>query len=168
MNVIDPLRRNWLPRGRLARRTRGLVLGGLWLRWATWRQAQQLDQQLAHGTDPITSDELSLRAGQLGSARCRGRFACVLRGSVELAGAPFDPMRMGRAVVRRDQVQENRELLLSLADRLRAGGSLGVQGLAMTSLLVGDGVSPLYSKLAQRSLEASANHALLALDRGWA
>ena len=108
MNAIDPLSRNWLPRGRLARQTRGLLLGGLRLRWVTWRQARQLDEQLARGTDPIASDELSLRAGQLASARTRARFACVLRGAVELADAPFDPFRMGRPVIRRAQVQENR------------------------------------------------------------
>jgi hypothetical protein len=168
MNSIDHLSRNWLPRGRLARRTRGLVLGGWRLRWVTWRQARGRGEQVARGADPITSDELSLRAGQLASARTRGRFACVLRGAVELADAPFDPFRMGRPVVQRAQVQENRDLLLELADRLRASGWLGAQGLAITSLLVGDGVSPLYSKAATGSLKASVNHALLALDRGWA
>jgi hypothetical protein len=166
MNVIDLLSRDWLPRGRLARRTRGLLLGGVWLRCVTWRQARQLDEQLARGTDPITSDALSLRAGQLTSARSRGRFACVLRGAVELADAPFDPVRMGRPVIRRAQVHENRGLLLELADRLRAGGGLGVQGLAITSLLVGDGVSPLYSKAERGSLKEIVNRALLALDRG--
>jgi hypothetical protein len=164
MNVIDPLSRDWLPSGRLARRTRGLFLGGVWLRFITWRRAHDLDEQLASGTDPISSDELSLRAGQLASARTRARFACVLRGAVELAHAPFDPVRMGRPVIRRAQVQENRELLLELADRLRAGGYVRVQGLAITSLLVGDGVSALYSKAARRSLNASVGHALLALD----
>jgi hypothetical protein len=164
MNAIDPLSRSWLPRGRLARQTRGLLLGGLRLRLVTWRQARELDEQLARGTDPITSDELSLRAGQLASARNRARFACVLRGAVELAGAPFDPFRMGRPLIRRAQVQENRELLLELASRLKASRWLGAQGLAITSLLVGDGVSPLYSKAASSSLTASLNHALLALD----
>jgi hypothetical protein len=168
MNVIDPTSRGWLPRGRLARRTRGLLLGGVWLRCVTWRRARGLDEQLARGTDPITSDELSLRAGQLASARSRERFACVLRGAVELADAPFDPVRIGRPVIRRAEVQENRELLLELANRLRARRYLGVQGLAITSLLVGDGVSPLYSKATRSSLKASVKHTLLALDRGWA
>jgi hypothetical protein len=163
MNAIDPLSRDWLPSRHLARRTRGLVLGGVRLRWVTWRQVRQLDEQLASGTDPIHSDELSLRAGQLTSARSRGRFACVLRGAVELADAPFDPARLGRSAIRRAQVRENRELLLELADRLRSGGYLGVQGLAITSLLVGDGVSPLYSKAARSSLRTSVSRALLAL-----
>jgi hypothetical protein len=159
------LSRDWLPPG-LARRTRGPLLGGVWLRWVTWRQSRELDELLALGADPIISDELSLRAGQLGSARLRGRFACILRGAVALADAPFDPLRLGRPVVRRAQIQENRRLLLELADRLGAGGILGVQGLAITSLLVGDGVSPLYSKASRSSLKASINDALLALERG--
>jgi hypothetical protein len=164
MNAIDPLSRDWLPRGRLARRTRGLLLGGVWLRWVTWRRARELDEQLALGMDPIVSDELSLRAGQLGSARSRGRFACILRGAVELADAPFDPARLGSPAIRRAQVKESRDLLLALADRLRAGGLLGVQGLAITSLLVGDGVSPLYAKAGRGSLRTSVSRALLALD----
>jgi hypothetical protein len=163
MNANDRLSRHWLPRGRLARRTRGLLLGGVWLRWVTWRQARQLDEQLALGMDPIASDELSLRAGQLGSARSRRRFACVLRGVVELADFPFDPVRIGPPVIKRAVVQENRRLLLELADRLGIGRHLGVQGLAITSLLVGDGVSPLYSKASSGSLNESINRALLAL-----
>jgi hypothetical protein len=166
MNAIDPLSRSWLPRGRLARRTRGLLLGGVWLRWVTRRQARGLDEQLALGIDPIASDELSLRAGQLRSAQSRDRFACVLRGAVALADAPYDPVRLGRPAIRRAQVRENGELLLELADRLRAGGGLGVQGLALTSLLVRDGVSPLYSKAAGGSLKASVNDALHALEGG--
>jgi hypothetical protein len=168
MNAIDACRRTWLPRGRLARRTRGLLLGGVWLRFVTWRQARELDEQLARGTDPIASDELSLRAGQLISARTRGRLACTLRGVVELADAPFDPVRLGSPAMRRAHVKANRELLLELADRVRSGVHLGVQGLAITSILVRDGVSPLYSKAANSSLEAYVNDALLALDRGWA
>ena len=168
MNLIDPLSRDWLPRGRLARRTRGLLLGGMWLRCVTWRRARRLDEELARGTDPIASDELSLRAGQLGSARSRGRFACVLRGVVELADAPFDPARMGRPVMRRRQVRENRGLLLDLADLLGAGGRLHVQGLAITSLLVADGVSPLHARAEGASLKEAVSRALLALDAGFA
>jgi hypothetical protein len=164
MNATDRLSRDWLPRGRLARRTRGLLLGGLWLRWVTWRRARELDEQLALGMDPIASDELSLRAGQLGSARSRRRFACVLRGVVALADFPFDPVRIGPPVIRRAVVQENRRLLLELADRLGVGSILGAQGLAITSLLVADGVSPLYSKASRNSLKVSVNQALLALD----
>jgi hypothetical protein len=156
--------RPWLPRGRLARQTRGLLLGGVWLRCLTWWRAHELDDQLAGGADPMASNELSLRVGQLSSARSRRRFVCALRGAVDLADRPFDPLRMGAPLIRRAEVRANRELLLELAERLRAGGPLGVEGLASTSLLVGDGLSPLFCK-GNGSLTLSASHALLTLDR---
>ena len=49
-------------------------------------------------------------------------------------------------MIRRAEVRANRELLLELAERLGAGGPLCVEGLAITSLLVGDGLSPLFCK----------------------
>jgi nucleotide-binding universal stress UspA family protein len=56
-------------------------LGGVWLRCLTWWRAVDLDSRLAGGADPIRSDALRLRVGQLGSAgsgrallaRCAGR-----------------------------------------------------------------------------------------------
>jgi len=114
----------------------------------------------------MRSDELSLRFGQLTSERTRRRFVCALRGAIELADRPFDPLRLGPPLISRAEVQKNRELLLELAERLTAGGSLAVEGLAITSLLVGDGSSPLFYKAASGSLTASANYALLALERG--
>jgi hypothetical protein len=83
-------RRTWVPGARLARRTRGLVLGGLWLRLVTWSRSSALDRELAAGVDPLTSDELSLRAGQLQSAKSRNRLACGLRGAVNLSSRPSD------------------------------------------------------------------------------
>jgi hypothetical protein len=157
--------RQWLPRGRLARQTRGLWLGGIWLRCVTRWRAHALDDQLARGADPMQSNELSLRVGQLSSERSRRRFVCALRGAVELADTPFDPLWMGPPLIRRAEVRANRELLLELADRLRGSGPLGVQGLALTSLLVGDGFSPLFCR-DSGSLTASANYALLAFERG--
>jgi hypothetical protein len=147
--------RPWVPRGRLARQTRGLLLGGAWLRC--------LDDQLARGADPMESNELSLRLGQLSSERSRRRFACALRGAVDLADRPFDPLRMGAPLIRRAEVRANRELLLELAERVTADGPLGVEGLAITSLLLGDGSSPLFCK-GSGSLALSASHALLALE----
>jgi hypothetical protein len=157
--------RRWLPRGRLARQTRGLLLGGVWLRCVTWWRAHALDDQLARGADPMESNELSLRVGQLSSERSRRRFVCALRGAVELADRPFDPLRMGAPLISRAEVRTNRGLLLELAERLKAGGPLGVEGLAITSLLVDDGLSPLFCK-GNGSLTLSASDALLALERG--
>jgi hypothetical protein len=158
--------RRWLPSRRLARRSRGLVLGGIWLRWRTWVRAQELDGLLARGADPMDSDELSLRVGQLGSPRSRARLACALRGTVELADRQPEPFGMPRSQIRRAEIRASRELLLELAERVDSRGPVGVEGLGLTSLLIGDRASPLYDGDARRSLPATAFTALVALERG--
>jgi hypothetical protein len=114
--------------------------------------------------DPMVSDELSLRVGQLRSAGTRVRLAHALRGAVELAHGHRAPLTTTR--LRRPAIRENDELLLALADRLRNGEALGVQGLAMTARLVNDHSSPLYRAGAGDSLPATVLEALDALERG--
>jgi hypothetical protein len=157
----------WLPSRRLARRSRGVVLGGIWLRWRTWVHAQELNGLLARGADPMDSDELSLRVGQLGSARSRARLACALRGAVELADRQPEPFGMPRSQIRRAEIRASRELLLELADRVGSSDPVGVEGLALTSLLIGDRVSPLYDGDARRSVTVATFTALVALERGY-
>ena len=159
--------RRWLPSGRLARQSRGPLLGGVWLHWHTLRRAHDLDTQLAGGTDPLQSDQLSLRVGQLASARTRARLASALRGAVKLADMQYDPFRMPRPMIQRARIRANRQLLLELAGCLSAGGPLGVEGLAMASLLVNDRTGPLHRQTATHSLAVSAHNALVALERGF-
>jgi hypothetical protein len=156
--------RRWLPSRSLARRTRGPLLGGLWLRVLTRRRATDLDRQLAHGTDPVQSDELSLRVGQLRSASNRSRLAVALRGAVEMANGRHPPLITTR--LRLPEIDENEELVLALADRLRGGEPLGVEGLAMTSRLVHDRSSPLHRGRHGGSLPTALSEALAALERG--
>jgi hypothetical protein len=158
-------RRRWLASPRLARRSRGLVLGGVWLRFATRSRASDLDRELASGADPMESDESSLRVGQLRSAKSRARLASALRRAVELAGRAPGRLTVPPCRFRRRDIQANRELLLELAEVLE-GGALGVEGLAMTSLLVGDASSPLYREDARAPLRIAAFEALVALERG--
>jgi hypothetical protein len=154
--------RRWLPGGRLARRTRGPLLGGLWLRVLTWWVAPDLDRRLADGTDPLLSDEVSLRAGQLGSAGTRSRLAVALCRAVKVANGRQAPLITTR--LRRRAIRENEDLLLALAARLRSGEPLGVAGLAMTARLVKDHSSPMYR--AGASLRDSLSMALTALGQG--
>jgi hypothetical protein len=157
-------RRRWLPSGRLARRSRGPVLGGIWLRVLTWWCATDLDRQLANGIDHTSSDELSLRVGQLSSAGTRVRLASALRDAVNLANGNRAPLIRTR--LRRPAIRENHELLVALADRLRDGELLGVRGLALTARLVNDRSGPLYRSGARGSLKATALEAFAALGRG--
>jgi hypothetical protein len=156
--------RRWLPSGPLRRRSRGLLLGGVWLHCiARWRAAD-LDRRLADGADPMESDELSLRVGRLGSAAHRTRIATALRRAVQIADGHHAPLVTTR--LRRPEIHENEELLLAIADRLRDGEPLGVRGLAMTSRLVSDRAGPLYRPGAGCSLSVAACEALAALERG--
>jgi hypothetical protein len=112
----------------------------------------------------MQTDELSLRVGQLGSAATRVRLACALRRAVELANGQWAPLIRTR--LRRTEIRETDGLLKALADRLRDGEPLGVQGLAMTARLVNDGSSPLYRSGVSGSLQAAVVEALAALERG--
>jgi hypothetical protein len=150
-----------LPSRRLARRSRGPLLGGIWLRVLTRWRAADLDRQLAHGMDPMLSDELSLRVGQLGSAGRRTQLSRALRDAVDMAKGNRAPLITTR--LRRAEIRENDGLLLALADRLRDGEPVGAQGLAMAARLVTDHSGPLYRS---GSLPAKALEALTALDRG--
>jgi hypothetical protein len=112
----------------------------------------------------MQSDELSLRVGQLGSTRTRSRLAAALRGAVQIANGHHAPLTTTR--LRRVEIQENEDLLMALIDRLREGGPLGVQGLALTAGLVNDRSSPLYRSGASGSLRAAVSEALAALEHG--
>jgi hypothetical protein len=136
----------------------------MWLRCRTWRRADDLDYELARGADPMQTDELSLRVGQLGSAAMRVRLARALRGAVELANGHRAPLIRTR--LRRAEIRETDELLISLADRLREGEPLGVQGLAMTARLVNERSSSLYRSSVSGSLRATVANALAALECG--
>jgi hypothetical protein len=157
-------RRSWLPSRRLARRSRGPLLGGLWLRVLTRWNAEDLDRQLANGIDPMSSDELSLRMGQLGSLGTRVRLASALRQAVQLASGQRAPLIATR--LRRAEIQENEELLLALADRLHDGEPVGVQGLARTARLVNHRSGALYRSGMGGSLATAASKALAALEGG--
>lgn len=155
---------HWLPPGRVARRSRGLMLGGVWLRCVTHWHARRLDRELAAGADPIASDELSLRVGQLAAGATRARLAGALRDAVAVANGRHAPLTVTR--LQRVTVRANQELLLALADRVRDGGVVGVRGLAMVSWLLEDRGSPLYASGSGRPLAVTALEALVELDRG--
>lgn len=156
--------RRWLPSRQLARRTRGPLLGGTWLRLRTMWRARALDRQLASGTDPMLSDELSLRAGQLGSEHHRARLNYALRRALDIATGAHPPLIATRLNCK--TILENEDLMRELGSRLLEGGPLGVEGLAITARLVDDRGSPLYRGREPELLAARLLQALRELDRG--
>jgi hypothetical protein len=146
--------------------SRGLVLGGIWLRCATRWRAHDLDRQLAAGADPMHSDQLSLRVGQLGSSRSRRRIACALRGAVAWAERDAYPVMVAAPPIQRPAVRANGGLLLEIAERLLSCEPVGVRGVAIASQLIEDRRGPLYRDDAARPLTVTAFEALAALGRG--
>ena len=134
---------------------------GLGLRLRTWWRRDRLDEQLANGTDPRTSAELTLRADQLSSdaepVRLADAIEHVLRESRE-------PPTSSHLLVRRRQVYECADELLALADRLRDDQPIDVRGVAMTALILSDGRGPLYYERASVPLPEALRSARLALD----
>ena len=159
-------RRELPPRTRVMSRYRGLVLGGIWLRCSTRCRARKLDRQLAAGADPMESDELSLRVGQLGSPRSRHRIACALRGAVALAEQDAFPVMVAAPPIRRAAVRASDGLLLEITERLVSCEPVGVRGVAIASQLLEDRRGPLYRDDAARPLTVTAFEALVALDSG--
>jgi hypothetical protein len=141
-----------------------VLLGGIRLHLRTRWRAAELDRRLADGTDPFESDELSLRAGQLGSQRTRTRLAVALRAAVEAAEGRHAPLLPRR--LQRQEIEENEDLILALSACLRDGEPVGVQGLALISRLVNDRGSPLYRPVANHPLQADALEIATALDGG--
>jgi hypothetical protein len=160
------VRQRELPRTRAMSRARGLLLGGIWLRCTTRCRVRELDRQLAAGADPMQSDELSLRVGQLGSSRSRRRLACALRGAVALAERDAYPVMAAAPPMQCAAVRASGGLLVEIAERLLSCEPVGVQGLAIASQLIDDRRGPLYRDKAARPLTVTAFEALVALDRG--
>jgi hypothetical protein len=147
-------------------RSRGLLLGGVWLRCTTRWRGRELDRQLAAGADPMQSDQLSLRVGQLGSSRRRRRIACALRGAVALAERDAYPIMFSGPPIQRSAVRASGGILLEIAERLLSCEPVGVRGVALASQLIEDRRGPLYRDDPARPLTVTAFEALVELDRG--
>jgi hypothetical protein len=135
---------------------------GLRLR-TRWRQ-NRLDRELASGTDPASSPELTLRAAQLQSQAVRSRHANAI---VEMLGRAYEP-NLGRFTVdgerQHAEIREYADNLRALVARLRDDRPIDIQGAAMTAQLVNDRSSPLH-RLGDQGLGSAVLSARLALDR---
>lgn len=134
---------------------------GRGVRFKTWWRRNRLDQQLAGGSDPRGSAELTLRAEQLSSGAERIRLAEALEGALRAA---LQPVTMTGLLLRRRQAQACADELLALTGRLRDEQPIDLRGAAMTALLLSDGSGPLYYERANVPLRQAVRSARLALD----
>jgi hypothetical protein len=133
---------------RLARGYKGVKLGGYRLRVRVWSRWIYIDQDLARGIDPCTSDEHALRAGQLRSRRHRAQMAKAI---IDITERP----QTGDIRVEGD--------LLELAYLLLRDDAPPIEALAATSTLLYDAVgSPLHTAKHPGSLDWAVRSALRA------
>jgi hypothetical protein len=144
------------------------VFGGLaetLRRVRVWWLAPELDRQLAEGSHPWTSQELSQRARQLTSPDRRARLARELESVVDEARRghgktrPCVPLR--RAEARAAAVE-----LLALAGELQAARHCTPRSAGLVSYLLYDPCSPLYYDEARPTIDEIARAARTGLDRG--
>jgi hypothetical protein len=129
--------------------------------------ADELDEALADGANPLASDELALRAAQLVRPARRLELARSLELVVRQAVAGGPSPRPGPTILRSEPIRLNRPGLLALARRLRSGGLHCLRGLAMADRLVGFGDSPLYMALGPKQLAYRIEETLAALEPDW-
>jgi len=143
-------------RRRSPRRSDDASLG---LRLYTLWHRDRLDNQLARGVGPTSSEALELRAEQLLAKR--EELAAAVDEVIARAKRPF---RFSAEVhVRRREVDACADDLNALARRLRDGAAIDVHGVAMTWTLLTDGASPLYHDSGV-TLRHAVRSARLALD----
>jgi hypothetical protein len=126
----------------------------------------RLDDELADGTDPVSTRELALRAGQLTDPRRRARFARSLRRAISAAELPPHRRLPGRGAavpVNRAAVLEARPELEALADDLVELSHPNPRGVALAVRLLRDGAGPLYRPWSPEDLRRAAEGARAAL-----
>jgi hypothetical protein len=131
-----------------------------------WKQLD-LDSELAHGANPVKSEELALRAQQLAEPATRARIAAGIENVTRLATTGPGPGATTALVTRGFvgyRVAANEAGLAALAGKLRGNGPHAVRGLAMASVLIEDAASPLYVRGGVDKLEPAVDAAISALD----
>jgi hypothetical protein len=145
----------------LKRTTR--TVNRLWLRFRVWWQWPVLTRQLAEGGDPEASAELTVMARQLIGLPAQQRLAEALERVLTGASRPPRPPS-AKMPLNRHEIFSARDELAALAERLRTGSPAPVQGLALATLLVHDGASPLYGRRAAQDVWSLAREARERLD----
>jgi hypothetical protein len=133
-----------------------------WLRLSARLLAPSLDERLAAGEHPATSDLLAARSQQLMSVGSRHGIAeSWLRLLIE-ARRPFNPFDISVPLMRRD-VLDAEDQIRSLAEAL-VSPLPTVRGVAMSLVMLRDGAGPLFNKNCEIKLADALERAITQLD----
>lgn len=146
----------------------GPTLQTLWC-WAEARsRARELDELIATGDGVAASELRAARCRQLVTVRRRAALAAQIEECVEAAVTDVRGLRQRTSVwlvdLREPEVRAAAAELLDLAHALRASGRVEPRGVAMATLLVRDGESPLYMAHGPDDVAKAASAARAALS----
>jgi len=137
--------------------------GGLRARISVLAHRGRLDRLLAAGLDPVTSDELCLRAAQITRPSHREALASGLERALDAAERTGPRMSSAVPPAKRE-VRAARGALLDLCGALRVYPQVDPAGVALAQELLTDGRGPLYVKSRGDALERALRRAALALE----
>jgi hypothetical protein len=109
-----------------------------------WLGRDRLDRELAEGANPDTDPARRLRARQLSSPRGRRHAAARLRWLAAEARRPTHSIWAVVVPLNHRQLEEARESLLMLADRLEHAREPCPRALGLASFLIHDPFSPAF------------------------
>lgn len=135
-------------------------------RVATRVHARALDRALAAGVSPDSSAALSMRAQALIGRASRARLARTIRGLLEDARHPLNPLTPHVPLCRR-KIMRSARTLEKLATRLLGDDPVDVRGVAQIRVLLVADARVLYDHPAADDLEPALQEALRALDFGF-
>lgn len=115
-----------------------------WLAMRVWLGRDGLDRELAEGANPDTDPARRLRARQLSSRRGRRDAAARLRWLAAEARRPTHSTWAVVVPLNHRQLEEARESLLMLADRLEQVREPCPRALGLASFLIHDPFSPAF------------------------
>lgn len=124
-----------------------------------WR----LDREIAAGCDCNATEELALRARQLGELRTRRKIARSLRDLVDYVDHTGSRGVMSPPLSQTMASRFGRAAILELADRLETADSVDPRGVALAITLVNDGLSPLFNPRSGPTVTEAAREATEAL-----
>jgi hypothetical protein len=147
-----------------------------WHRMLARCTAARLDRELAVGTSPEASARLAARAMLLTSISFRRDLATSVQRIIAAAGEPapampVTPARSGaahppRLPLNQARISQSVLPLARLAGQLAESGPVPVRGVAMISVLLADGMGPLYHDACGDDLDDIIAQATRALSLG--
>lgn len=131
---------------------------------------RRLDRELASGADPNAVAARRQRALKLVGERSRQRLAASLESLLTEAGEPHSTARAfsTRVPIARAAIRDSRQSIETIVGWLQAPTHVSPQGVAMLSLLLTDGASPIYGgrTVPSGELRRALDRVVEALDHG--